>query len=195
MPQTLSLPLYPLYSRTAHFSPGRFGEVYSQSLKFFIVFSIPFAAFFIAWAQPLLLALGKSFCPPCPRWNVSVSAWFHSFSTLFQYLFAALDEQKKFLVPRACVGPAHPSPRRSHLQISFVGPSIAFVASEIVMVGFWIVQLTRLGYPAHFASLIWRPLAAGAAMSLVLYQCVNRQSSGRWQARLSRCLYALVSLL
>ena len=36
IPQTLSLPLYPLYSRTAHFSPSRFGDVYRQSLKFFV---------------------------------------------------------------------------------------------------------------------------------------------------------------
>ena len=36
IPQTLSLPLYPLYSRTAHFSPSRFGDVYRQSLKFLL---------------------------------------------------------------------------------------------------------------------------------------------------------------
>ena len=66
-PQTLALPLYPLFSRTAHLSPERFGEAYRQSLKFFALVSIPFAAFFVAWAQPiLLLALGKKFLPALP---------------------------------------------------------------------------------------------------------------------------------
>jgi len=182
VPQTLALPIYPLYSRTAHLSPGRFGEVYRQSLKFFIIFSIPFASFFIAWAQPiLLLALGKKFLPALPamEWlGLGLIPFF--LSTLFQYLFAALDEQKKFLAS-TCVG----SGLRILLLVvliykfGFVGPSIAFAASEIVIVGIWIVQLTGLGYPAHFVSLMWRPLAAGAAMSLLLYAL--RESPVIWQ--------------
>ena len=68
IPQTLSLPLYPLYSRTAHFSPARFGDVYRQSLKFFTLVSIPFAAFFIAWAQPILtLGAGSEILARSPR--------------------------------------------------------------------------------------------------------------------------------
>src|SRR5207253_9883132 len=48
IPQTLSLPLFPLYSRTAHLSPARFTEAYRWSTKFFALSSIPLAAFFIA---------------------------------------------------------------------------------------------------------------------------------------------------
>ena len=33
----------------------------------------------------------------------------------------------------------------------------------------WIYQLHKLGYPAYLANTLWRPLAAGFAMGLVLY--------------------------
>ena len=173
VPQTLSLPLYPLYSRTAHFSPERFAEAYRQSLKFFTLISIPFAAFFFAWAQPiLLLALGQKFLPALPamQWlGLGLVPFF--LSTLFQYLFAALDEQKKFLLS-TCAG----STLRIVLLVvlihnfGIVGPSIAFVCSETLIVGLWIFQLNSLGYPAKFFNLAWRPLLAGAAMGLILYE-------------------------
>lgn len=172
IPQTLSLPLYPLYSRTAHLTPARFGEVYRQSLKFFALISVPFAVFFVAWAQPiLLLALGKKFLPALPAMQLLGLGLFPFFmSTIFQYLFAALDEQKKFLVS-TMIG----SSLRIVLLVAliprygFVGPSIAFVCSETVIVGIWIYQISKIGYPARLGSLMWRPLAAGVAMALLLY--------------------------
>ncbi len=75
-------------------------------------------------------------------------------------------------------------------RFGFVGPSIAFVCAETLIVGLWIFQLSKLGYSVHFASLIWRPLAAGAAMSLVLYAV--QESPLIWQiggAALSLLVY------
>ena len=172
IPQTLSLPLYPLYSRTAHFSPNRFGDVYRQSLKFFTLISVPFAVFFTAWSKPLLtLALGARFLPALPAMQLLGLGLIPFFmSTIFQYLFAALDAQKRFFVS-TLIG----SGLRIILLVTliphynFVGPAIAFVFAEIVTVGMWIYQLHKLGYPAQLASTLWRPLIAGAAMGLILY--------------------------
>ena len=93
IPQSLSLPLYPLYSRTAHLSAARFGEVYRQSLKFFTLISVPIATFFMAWSKPLLtLALGTKFLPALPAMQLLGLGLIPFFiSTLFPYLFAALD--------------------------------------------------------------------------------------------------------
>lgn len=182
IPQTLSLPLYPLYSRTAHLSPARFTEAYQQSLKFFALISIPFAAFFISWSKPILrLALGEKFLPALPAMQLLGLGLVPFFlSTLFQYLFAALDEQRRFLVS-TCVG----STLRMILLVAliprfgFVGPSIAFVCAETVIVGIWIYQLSQLGYPAKLGNALWRPLAAGVAMTLALYAV--RESPLLWQ--------------
>ena len=92
-------------------------------------------------------------------------------STIFQYLFAALDAQKKFFVS-TLLG----SILRIILLVTliprynFVGPAIAFVFAEIVTVGVWIYQLDKLGYSAHVARTLWRPLIVGTAMGVILYQ-------------------------
>ena len=182
IPQTLSLPLYPLYSRTAHFSPSRFGDVYRQSLKFFTLLSVPFAAFFVAWSRPLLtLALGAKFLPALPAMQFLGLGLIPFFmSTLFQYLFAALDAQKGFFVS-TMIGSA----LRIVLLVTlipryhYVGPAIAFVCAETLTVGIWIFQLHKLGYPAHLVSILWRPLAAGMLMAAVLYLLLNRLWSGK----------------
>ncbi len=198
IPQTLSLPLYPLYSRTAHLSPARFREAYQWSMKFFALISIPLAAFFIAWSKPILrLALGAKFLPALPAMQLLGLGLVPFFlSTLFQYLFAALDEQRRFLTS-TCAGSA----LRILLLIiliprfGFAGPAMAFVCAETVIVGIWMFQLTRLGFPANLGNVIWRPLAGGFGMTLVLFAA----SGGRllWQipaAVLSVIVYALVLL-
>jgi len=198
IPQTLALPLYPLYSRTAHLSPERFREAYQWSVKFFALISIPLAAFFIAWSKPILrLALGAKFLPALPAMQLLGLGLVPFFlSTLFQYLFAALDEQRRFLAS-TCVGSA----LRILLLIiliprfGFAGPAMAFVCAETVIVGIWMFQLTRLGFPANLSNVIWKPLAGGFGMTLVLFAA----SGGRllWQipaAVLSVIVYAVVLL-
>ena len=196
IPQTLSLPLYPLYSRTAHLSPERFREAYQWSMKFFALISIPFAAFFMAWSKPILgLALGAKFLPALPAMQLLGLGLVPFFlSTLFQYVFAALDEQRRFLVS-TCAGSA----LRILLLIiliptfGFVGPAIAFVCAETVIVGIWMFQLTRLGFPANLGHVIWRPLAAGLAMAFILLAV--QESPLPWQlcvGALSLLLYGVI---
>ena len=196
IPQTLSLPLYPLYSRTAHLSPARFREAYHWSVKFFALISIPLAAFFIAWSKPILrLALGAKFLPALPAMQLLGLGLVPFFlSTLFQYLFAALDEQRRFLTS-TCVGSA----LRILLLIiliprfGFAGPAIAFVCAETLIVGIWIFQLARLGFPANLGNVMWRPLAGGFGMALVLFAAAEVPLF--WQigaAALSIVVYGIV---
>ncbi|MDQ3199157.1 MAG: flippase, partial [Verrucomicrobiota bacterium] len=182
VPQTLSLPLYPLYSRTAHFTPDRFGDVYRQSLKFFTLIGVPFAVFFVVWSKPLLtLALGSRFLPALPAMQLLGLGLIPFFmSTIFQYLFAALDAQKGFFLSTL-----FGSGLRVILLVAliprynFVGPALAFVCAETVTVGIWVFQLRKLGYPAHLFQMMWRPLVTGAAMILILYAV--REAPVIWQ--------------
>jgi O-antigen/teichoic acid export membrane protein len=198
IPQNLALPLYPLYSRTAHLSPERFKEAYQWSVKFFALISIPLAAFFIAWSKPILrLALGAKFLPALPAMQLLGLGLVPFFlSTLFQYLFAALDEQRRFLFS-TCLGSA----LRILLLVlliprfGFAGPAMAFVCAETVIVGIWMFQLKRLGFPANLGNVVWRPVAAGCAMTLVLVAA--SEGSLLWQiagAFVSVIVYAVVLL-
>lgn len=172
VPQTLSLPLYPLYSRTAHLSPDRFRQAYQQSIKFFALISIPFAAFFVAWSGPILhLALGNKFTSALPAMRYLGLGLVPFFlSTIFQYLFAALDEQKRFLYS-TFIGTVLRVGMLIYLipRLGLIGPAIAFTCAETLIVGMWIVQLARLGYPAKLGEVFVRPLIAGACMGAVLY--------------------------
>jgi O-antigen/teichoic acid export membrane protein len=182
IPQTLSQPLFPLYSRTAHFSPQRFTEAYQWSVKFFALISFPMAAFFAAWSKPILqLALGTRYLAAIPAMQLLGIGLVPFFlSTLFQYLFAALDQQKRFLAS-TCVG----SGLRLLLLLilipifGFVGPAIAFVCSETLVVAIWMIQLARLGFDARPLNILWRPLVGAVAMALVLV--VARGMPFPWQ--------------
>ena len=196
IPQTLSLPLFPLYSRTAHLSRSRFIEAYRWSTKFFALISYPIAVFFLAWSKPILqLALGPKYLPAIPAMQLLGLGIIPFFlSTLFQYLFAALDQQKRFLA--STVGG---SILRLLLLVAlippfgFVGPAAAFLCAETAVVTIWMVQLARLGISAKLADVLWRPLAAGIAMALVLF--VAHDATLGWRlgaAGLAVVVYALV---
>src|SRR5438094_50790 len=198
IPQTLSLPLFPLYSRTAHLSRARFTEAYRGSMKFFALISYPIAAFFLAWSKPILgIALGQKYLPAIPAMQllgIGIVPFF--LSALFQYLFAALDQQKRFLVS-TCVG----STLRLLLLVAlipllgFVGPAAAFLCAETVVVTIWMVQLARLGVRPKLGDVVWRPLTAGAAMASVLFAARDATFLGQLgAAALAVVVYALVLL-
>ena len=198
IPQTLALPLFPLYSRTAHLSRERFTEAYRWSTKFFALISYPIAAFFLAWSRPILqIALGQKYLAAIPAMQLLGIGMIPFFlSTLFQYLFAALDQQKRFLVS-TCIGSAV----RLLLLVAlipllgFVGPAAAFLSAETIIVTIWMVQLARLGVRAKLSDVIWRPLTAGVAMASVLFSA--RDATLVWQlgaAALAVVVYALVLL-
>jgi O-antigen/teichoic acid export membrane protein len=196
IPQTLALPLFPLFSRTADLSPVAFTEAYQRSLKFFAVISFPIAAFFMAWSEPILrLALGAKYLPAIPAMQLLGIGMVPFFlSTLFQYLFVALDQQGRFLWATCAA-----SALRIILLIilvpkyGFIGPSIAFVCNEVVIVAIWTTQLARLGFRAKLGDIIWRPLVAGSAMALVLFAAAKAPLL--WQigaAALSVIIYGVV---
>ena len=172
IPQALSTPLFPLFSRTAHSSKERFTEVYQLSVKFFLIVSIPIAAFFVSWSGPILrAALGKKYLPAIPAMQLLGIGLVPFFlSTLFQYLFAALNEQKRFFVS-TCTS----SILRLVLLViliptlGLIGPPIAFLCSEMLVVGIWVLQLHRLGFSSRLWHISWRPLVGGAIMCVLLF--------------------------
>jgi O-antigen/teichoic acid export membrane protein len=174
VPQALSTPLFPLFSRTAHSSKERFTEVYQLSVKFFLIVSIPIAVFFVSWSGPILrTALGRKYLPAIPAMQLLGIGLVPFFlSTLFQYLFAALGEQKRFFVSTCTT-----SILRLVLLVTLIptlgliGPPIAFLCSEILVVGIWVLQLHRLGFSSRFLHISWRPLVSGAIMCVLLFTC------------------------
>jgi len=52
--------------------------------------------------------------------------------------------------------------------LGFLGPCVAFMASEALAVGVWMARMSRMGSPVRIWQTIWRPLAAASCMAIVL---------------------------
>ena len=79
--------------------------------------------------------------------------------------------------------------------LGFVGPAAAFLFAETAIVAIWMVQLARLDVSAKLTDVLWRPLAAGIAMALVLFSA--RDATLMWQlgaAALALVVYTIVLL-
>jgi O-antigen/teichoic acid export membrane protein len=99
IPQTLALPLYPVYARVAHESKALLQEHYQRSVKYFSLISFPVATVLTVWSDIVIRhSLGSRFEPAIPAMQLLGLGMIPFFaSTLFPYLFAALDEQRRFL--------------------------------------------------------------------------------------------------
>jgi O-antigen/teichoic acid export membrane protein len=53
-------------------------------------------------------------------------------------------------------------------HFGFLGPCIAFLLTEYLLVGVWIAQISRLGLRLSLGDALWRPLLASAAMAPLL---------------------------
>jgi O-antigen/teichoic acid export membrane protein len=199
IPQTLALPLYPMYSRVANQSVERLEEVYQRSIKFFSLISFPIATVLTVWSDIVIRhSLGPRYEEAIPAMQLLGLGMIPFFaSTLFPYLFAALDEQRRFLWSTCGC-----SLLRVFLIIilvpscGFLAPCIGFLISEFVLVGIWIAQLAALGLKLSLGEVLWRPLLGSIVMGLIL--SVSRDFSLVRQAScgiLSLVLYWAVVLL
>ncbi|MBV9659403.1 MAG: oligosaccharide flippase family protein [Verrucomicrobia bacterium] len=172
LPETLALPLFPLYSRLALESREKLGEVYRQSMKYFSLLSFPFGVFLVAWSDAVIrYAMDPKYSAAVPAMQLLGAGMVPFFaSTLFPYLFAAVDEQRRFLVSTAICGALRLALDAALIPpFGFLGPCIAFLVTEFLLVGVWIVQLSRLGLRFSLADALWRPAVASVAMAALVF--------------------------
>ena len=172
VPEMLALPLFPLYSRLAVESREQLGGAYRQSMKYFSLMSFPFGVFLIAWSDAVIrYAMNSKYAAAVPAMQLLGAGMVPLFaSTLFPYLFAALDEQRRFLVSTSLCGALRLGLDAALIpHFGFLGPCIAFVVTEFLVVGVWIGQLSRLDLHLSLADSLWRPFLASMAMASVLF--------------------------
>ncbi len=172
VPETLALPLFPLYSRLAVESREKLGDAYRRSMKYFSLMSFPFGVFLVAWSDAVIrYAMDPKYAAAVPAMQLLGAGMVPLFaSTLFPYLFAALDEQRRFLVSTSICGALRLLLDAALIpSFGFLGPCVAFLVTEFLVVGVWIAQLSRLGLRFSLADVLWRPLVASVAMATLLF--------------------------
>lgn len=176
IPQTLAIPLYPMYSRLAidPEAKDRLQAAYNRSVRFFVVAGFPVATLFLVFSGKMItLLLGEKYQVALPAMQLLGVAFLPFFvSSPFPFLLTALDRQR-FLMVSSVFSLA----LRIVLNLllipfyGYMGPCIAFFASETLMLIIWAAKLERLGFPLGLIGVVWRPLLASCGLGGALYFC------------------------
>jgi O-antigen/teichoic acid export membrane protein len=176
IPQTMSLPLYPMYARMAHVADGaaQLRVAYGRSVKFFLVMGLPVTILFAGFSHVLIaVMLGPKYQQAAAAMEWMGLAFLPFFiSDPMPFLLTALDEQR--FVLRSTVAAMLLRVGLNFALIpawGYVGPCIAFFAGEVVLLGLMMARLARLGYGLPLLGMGWRPALAGACMMGVLWPC------------------------
>jgi O-antigen/teichoic acid export membrane protein len=174
IPQTLAIPLYPMYSRLAVDPEARqrLQTAYARSVKFFVVAGFPVATVFFVFSGRLItLLLGEKYLVALPAMQLLGVAFLPFFvSSPFPFLLTALDKQR-FLMASSLFSLAL-RVGLNFLLIPFygyMGPCIAFFASETIILIVWANKLRQLGFALGLFKTIWRPLVASCCIGGALY--------------------------
>ena len=173
IPQTMSLPLYPVYARLAAQPDTRadFHAAYQRSVKAFLVVGCAVATVFVAGAAHLItLLLGPQFHPAEPAMQLLGIAFIPFFvSSPLPFILTALHEQR-FLFRTTLLSLALRVALNLALipPLGFLGPSLAFCVAEVALLGIVVSRLWKLGFPLAIGGLLWRPLVASAALAAIL---------------------------
>ncbi len=174
IPQTMSVPLYPMYSRLAKEPERRpdLEDAYQRSIKFFLLAALPVAVLFLMSSERVITTiLGPTYAGAVPAMQWLAVGFVPFFlASPFPFLLAALHEQR-FLLVSAAISLAMRIGLNFALvpYLGSVGTCLAFIASETLTVALWMGKLSRLGFRSHFAAVFWRPLLAGGVMGAMLY--------------------------
>jgi O-antigen/teichoic acid export membrane protein len=172
VPMALSIPLFPVFSRLAGTSPDKLWTAYHKSLKFLGVISLPFTVGLGVLSGRIIGTFyGAAYLPSAPALSVLSGVVVLLFPTsLYLYLFTALGRQRVYTL---CVGASLGINILLDLALipfyGFMGACYATLASEIVLFGLGYYGLIKLGGPALFLEVLWRPTLGSVLFGLVLY--------------------------
>lgn len=174
IPQTMAIPLYPMYSRLAANAESKpeLQAAYERSVRFFVLAGFPVATIFVIFSGKMItLLLGDKYQPALLAMQLLGVAFLPFFvSSPFPFLLTALNKQK-YLWSTSLLGLI----LRIALNFAlipfcgYLGPCIAFFLSEALILVIRANWLTGLGFPLAMGKAIWRPTVASCSMGAALY--------------------------
>ncbi len=172
IPFTLSIPLFPPFSRLAKESPEKLYEALNRALRIFMLVAIPTFTLMLWLAAHIVeLTFGSDYQQATSTLRVLSAALLFLFPTsLYIYVFTAMDKQKYYTLSSGiCLGinvalALLLIPRYHHL-----GAAIATLAAEVAFFISGYVLLRKLGFRSSTLELICKPaLAAGIACGALM---------------------------
>lgn len=171
IPFTLSIPQFPVLSRLAKESAGKFHAALTQAQRLFFIVAVPLCVWLLILAPDIIAILfGDRYSDAALTLRVLSAAVLFLFPTsLYIYVFSALGKQKYYTLSSGLCLAANVLldviliPHYGHL-----GAAVATLAAEATFFVSGAVMLNRLGLGNRFWRLITRPLLAAACAAAIL---------------------------
>lgn len=177
LPQTVSIPLFPVYSRLAKTSQDELFHAFEKSLKFMFIMSIPLVVLIATLSHTILLSvLGPDFEASSIALQILSFVLIFLFPTAqFVYLFSALNRQRLYTISSlACLLINIILDFILIPEIGFVGACIGTLVAEITLFGFGMYFLKTINRNVSLTRVVWKPVTSGLIMLVILYQFRDR---------------------
>ena len=181
LPHTVSMPLFPFFSRLAKTSHKELFQTYEKSLKFMYLLSIPLVVTLATLSYSIVsLLFGPRFVNSHMALRIlSISIIFLFPNAQFIYLFSALGKQRLYTI--CCVVSLVINVILDFILIprfDFVGACIGTLIADMSLFIIGIFFVKSMSKDISFIKASWKPLVSGALMGAVLSQF--RDSSLWW---------------
>lgn len=176
IPFSFTVALFPLMSRYADTSPQSMHRAYKLAVRLLVIAALPMAMALTTLAFPIAYIIGGSGYLPDSAIALQLMIWAivpGFVNSVTHYVLIALQRQRQLMVTFV-IGLAV-SVIANAIAIplwSYRASAVIHVLSELVLLSAFYVLMRRDLPPVRWASLLWRPLTAGALMGLtgwVLY--------------------------
>ncbi|MDA8168921.1 MAG: flippase [Nitrospiraceae bacterium] len=173
LPQTLTISLFPVFSRLAKKSHQELFDAYERNLKFMCLISVPIVVVLATLSREIIfIAFGEKFVSSYRALHIlSIAILFLFPSAQFIYLFSALGKQRLYAISSfLSLGINALLDYILIPRFDFIGACIGTLASEVLLFGAGVYFLKSIYKKISFTKPLWKPLVAGLAMWAVLYQ-------------------------
>jgi O-antigen/teichoic acid export membrane protein len=173
LPHTISVPLFPFFSRLARHSYHELFPAYEKSLKFMYLFSIPIVVILVTLAQSIVSILfGDKFEQSYVALQILSLTLIFLFPTAqFVYLFSALGKQRLFTIGSIiCLIINVILDFILIPKFDFIGACIGTLVAEITLFGIGMYFVKLIEKNVSFIRASWKPALSGALMWVVLFQ-------------------------
>jgi O-antigen/teichoic acid export membrane protein len=172
VPQTLTIALFPHFSRLAKRSYRELFEAYEKNLKLLYLLSIPVVVVLAILARDVIhLIFGPKFTDAGIALQIlSVSIIFLFQTSQFVYLFSALGKQRLFTVCSfAAFGVNIVLDFLLIPEFDFLGACMGTLAAEVSLFGIGVYFIKATDKNISFLRASWKSVVSGLLMAMVLY--------------------------
>lgn len=179
IPFTLSIPIFPVFSRLAVESKERVFILYERVLKIFVLISLPIAVWIlILGSNVTVFMFGDAYQPAgVVLMTMGPMVIFLFLNGLYVHIFSAVDEQSAYMKAVAVAVIINVV-----LDIVFipmwgiVGAALATLISEVVLFVTGAVLLSKLGPKIKYLKLFFKPIITVMISSVALLWVANAPS-------------------